>query len=67
LPQIVSEIFTDRHQSLPAVSVVQVGDFRWRAPQVVIESISVAKKDANRNGLIFISGRLPRMKNRCSR
>ena len=56
VPQIVSEIFTDRHQSLPAVSVVQVGGLPLEGAQVVLESISAAKKDVNRNGLIFISG-----------
>jgi enamine deaminase RidA (YjgF/YER057c/UK114 family) len=53
---IVSESFTDRRQPLPALSVVQVGGLPLEGAQVEIESISVAKKEVNPNGLIFISG-----------
>lgn len=53
---IVSEVFTDRRQPLPAVSVVQVGALPLEAAQVVLESISVSKKEVNPHGLAFISG-----------
>src|SRR5579864_7705957 len=51
---IVSETFTDRHQPLPALSVVQVGGLPQEGAQVVMEATSVGKKDVNPNGLVFI-------------
>ncbi len=53
---IVSETFTDKHQSLPALSVVQVGGLPLEGAQVVIEATSVGKKDVNPKGLVLISG-----------
>ena len=53
---IVSETFTERHQPLPALSVVQVGGLPLESAQVVIEATSVGKKDVNPNGLVFIAG-----------
>ncbi len=53
---IVSETFTDRHQPLPALSVVQVGGLPQEGAQVVMEATSVGKKDVNPNGLVFIAG-----------
>jgi enamine deaminase RidA (YjgF/YER057c/UK114 family) len=53
---IVSETFTERHLALPALSVVQVGGLPMEGAQVVIESTSVAKRDVNPNGLVFLSG-----------
>jgi len=53
---IVSETFTERHLSLPALSVVQVGGLPLEGAQVVIEATSVGKKDVNPNGLAFIAG-----------
>jgi enamine deaminase RidA (YjgF/YER057c/UK114 family) len=53
---IVSETFTERHQPLPALSVVQVGGLPLEGAQVVIEATSVGKKDVNPNGLVFIAG-----------
>lgn len=53
---IVSETFTDRHQSLPALSVVQVGGLPQEGAQVVMEATTVGKKDVNPNGLVFIAG-----------
>lgn len=57
---IVSEMFTDRRQPLPALSVVQVGGLPLVGAQVVLESISVARKPANPHGLAFISGQQER-------
>ncbi len=53
---IVSETFTDHHQPLPALSVVQVGGLPLEGAQVVMEATSVGKKDVNPNGLVFIAG-----------
>ena len=59
---IVSEMFTVRRQPLPALSVVQVGGLPLVGAQVVLESISVARKPANPHGLAFISGQQERAK-----
>lgn len=53
---IVSETFSDRRQALPALTTVQVGALPLEGAQVVLESTSVAKKDADGFGLVFISG-----------
>jgi enamine deaminase RidA (YjgF/YER057c/UK114 family) len=53
---IVSETFTDRHQPLPALSVVQVGGLPIEGAQVVLEATLAGKKDLNPNGLVFIAG-----------
>jgi enamine deaminase RidA (YjgF/YER057c/UK114 family) len=53
---IVSEMFTDRRQPLPALSVVQVGGLPLEGAQVVLESTAVARRPVNPNGLAFISG-----------
>lgn len=56
VPAIVSEVFTEKHLAIPAVSVVQSGGLPLGGAQVVLESTAVAKKDVNPNGLLFISG-----------
>jgi enamine deaminase RidA (YjgF/YER057c/UK114 family) len=53
---IVSETFTEKRLSLPALSVVQVGGLPLEGAQVVLESIAVAKKEVNPLGLVFVSG-----------
>jgi enamine deaminase RidA (YjgF/YER057c/UK114 family) len=53
---IVSETFTERHLSLPALSVVQVGGLPLEGAQVLLEATLVGKKDVNPNGLVFIAG-----------
>lgn len=53
---IVSETFTERRLPIPALSVVQVGGLPMEGAQVVLESVSVAKKEVNPHGLAFISG-----------
>jgi enamine deaminase RidA (YjgF/YER057c/UK114 family) len=52
---IVSEIFTDRKQPLPALTTIQVGALPLEGAQVVIESVSEDKKPQNPNGLAFFS------------
>jgi enamine deaminase RidA (YjgF/YER057c/UK114 family) len=53
---IVSDIFTEKKLPLPALSVVQVGALPMEGAQVVIESISTAKKPSNPMGLVFVAG-----------
>ncbi len=56
VPALVSEIMTDKKLALPAVSVVQVGGLPMEGAQVVLESISVSKKEVNPGGLLFVGG-----------
>jgi hypothetical protein len=51
---IVSEVFTDRKQPIPALSTIQVGALPLEGAQIVIESISEDKKTQNSNGLVFL-------------
>ena len=53
---IVAEEFTERKQTLPAVSTIQVGALPLTGAQVVIEAISSEKKVVNASGLVFFSG-----------
>ena len=53
---IVSEIFTEKKQPLPALSAIQVGALPLEGAQVVVESVSVEKKAAHSLGLVFFSG-----------
>jgi enamine deaminase RidA (YjgF/YER057c/UK114 family) len=53
---IVSEMFSEKRIQLPALSVVQVGVLPVDGAQVVLESVSVAKKPVNSHGLAFVSG-----------
>jgi enamine deaminase RidA (YjgF/YER057c/UK114 family) len=53
---IVGEVFTEKKQPLPSVSTVQVGGLPLEGAQVVLESVSVDKKPAHPNGLVFFSG-----------
>jgi enamine deaminase RidA (YjgF/YER057c/UK114 family) len=56
VPQIVSEFFTDKKMALPSVSVVLAGGLPLENAQVVVESVSQAKRDVNPGGLEFIAG-----------
>jgi hypothetical protein len=56
VPQIVSEVLTEKKMSLPSVSVVQVGGLALEGAQVVLESVSLAKKDVNPEGIGFVEG-----------
>jgi enamine deaminase RidA (YjgF/YER057c/UK114 family) len=53
---IVSEVFTEKRQPLPSLSVVQVGALPLEGAQVVIESVATARKPVNPHGVAFISG-----------
>jgi enamine deaminase RidA (YjgF/YER057c/UK114 family) len=52
---LVSEVFTDRHQSLPSLSLIQSGGLPMEGSQVVLESVSAARKEVNPSGLVWIS------------
>jgi len=54
--EMVAEAFTEKHQPLPALSVVQVGGLPLVGAQVVIESTETAKRPVNPNGVAFLSG-----------
>ncbi len=56
VPAIVSEVFTEKHLALPAVSVVLAGGLPLDSAQVVLESTAVSKREVNPNGLLFVSG-----------
>src|SRR6202521_902489 len=52
---LVSEVFTDRHQPLPVLSLVRAGGLPLEGAQVVMEAIASAKKEVNPAGLAFLS------------
>ena len=52
---LVSEIFTDRKQPLPVLSLIQSGGLPMEGAQVVLEAIAVGKKEVNPYGLVFLS------------
>ncbi len=53
IPQIVSELFTEKKLPLPSVSVILCGGLPLAGAQIVIESISLARKDIDPGGLSF--------------
>lgn len=53
---IVSETFAEKRMNLPVLSVVQVGALPLEGAQVALETISVEKREVNREGLAFIAG-----------
>ena len=56
IPQIVSEVFADKKLPLPSVSVILAGGLPLEGAQVVIESISEAKKPVSPEGITFLAG-----------
>jgi enamine deaminase RidA (YjgF/YER057c/UK114 family) len=52
---IVSEVFTDKRQPLPALSLVHAGGLPLEGAQVVLEAISVGKKEVNPYGVALLS------------
>lgn len=55
---LVSEIFADRKQPLPALTLVQAGALPMEGAQVVLEAIAAARKDVNPHGLAFVSAQI---------
>jgi enamine deaminase RidA (YjgF/YER057c/UK114 family) len=54
--EIVSETFTERRLSLPAVTVIQAGALPAEGAQVVLEAMIVERRPVNEHGVAFISG-----------
>jgi len=52
---LVSETFTDRHQPLPALSLIQAGALPLDGAQVVLEAVVAGKKDLYPGGLAFLA------------
>ena len=53
IPQIVSDVLGDRHGPLPSVSVLQAGALPLADAQIVLETVSIGKKEANKDGITF--------------
>lgn len=53
VPQIVSEVLTEKKMDLPSVSVVQVGALPMEGAQVELEAVSETKRPVNPDGLSF--------------
>lgn len=53
---IVSEVFTEKRQPLPVLSVVQVGGLPMEGAQVQLEAWVQEKKAVNPAGVLFLSG-----------
>ena len=52
---LVSEAFSDHHEPLPVLSLVQTGGLPLEGAQVVLEGIVESKKETNPYGLVMIS------------
>ena len=53
---LVSEIFTERRQPLPVLSLIQAGALPLAGAQVVLEGVSNGRRDSNAGGLVFLPG-----------
>ncbi|MDE3194907.1 MAG: hypothetical protein KGN84_01075 [Acidobacteriota bacterium] len=56
VPQIVSEVLTDKKQPLPSVSVLRAGALSVDNAQVVLEVVSAGRKETNPGDLRFVAG-----------
>jgi enamine deaminase RidA (YjgF/YER057c/UK114 family) len=54
--EIVSEVFTERRLTLPAVTVIQAGALPVEGAQVVLEAMLVDRRPVNEHGVAFLSG-----------
>ncbi|HLH00590.1 MAG TPA: Rid family hydrolase [Bryobacteraceae bacterium] len=54
--ELTAEMFTEKHQPLPALSVLQVGGLPLAGAQIVMEATEMEKRVVNPNGIAFISG-----------
>jgi len=54
--ELVGEVFGDKHQPLPVLTVVQVGGLPLAGAQVVIEAVETDRRVVNPHGLAFLSG-----------
>ncbi|MGA2148975.1 MAG: RidA family protein [Bryobacteraceae bacterium] len=60
---LVSEVFTDRKQPLPALSLIRAGGLPLEGAQVVLEAISAARKEVDPFGLAWISAQMEQSDN----
>jgi enamine deaminase RidA (YjgF/YER057c/UK114 family) len=51
---VVSDVFTEKHLALPALSVVQIGALPLEGAQVVVEAAMTERKPVNPYGLAFV-------------
>jgi len=59
VPQIVSEVLTEKKMPLPSISVIQVGALPLEGAQVALETVSEAKRTVNPEGLTFVTDQGP--------
>ena len=55
---LVSEVFADRHQPLPVLSLVHSGGLPLEGAQVVLEAIAASRREVNPYGLAFVSAQM---------
>ena len=55
---LVSEIFTDRKQPLPVLSLIRSGGLPMEGAQVELEAIASSRKEVNPHGLAFLSAQM---------
>lgn len=55
---LVSHTFSDRHQPLPTLTVVQTGGLPLNGAQVELEAVAGARKELHPNGLAWISAQV---------
>jgi enamine deaminase RidA (YjgF/YER057c/UK114 family) len=60
---LVSGVFTDRKQPLPALSLIRSGGLALEGAQVVLEAIVAARKEVNPHGLAFLSAQIATSEN----
>ena len=56
--ELISQIFTERKQPLPVVTIVQSGGLPMTGAQVVLEAVGASHKDRHSGGLAWISAQL---------
>jgi enamine deaminase RidA (YjgF/YER057c/UK114 family) len=54
--ELTAEAFTEKHQPLPVLSVIQVGGLPLTGAQVVLEATELDRRPVNPNGVAFVSG-----------
>jgi len=54
--ELTAEVFADKHQPLPVLSVVQVGGLPLTGAQLAIEATELDRRPVNPNGVAFLSG-----------
>src|SRR3954447_554740 len=58
IPQIVADVLGDKRGALPSISILQAGALTANDAQIVLEAVSLAKKEVNKDGLTFHSAEL---------